>query len=883
MPSQEMSILHVVKGTQEITLEISDQAARTAISNAVPVTFSGMDRAETAGSITLTPSIMLGATGSSDGRAGTVPQPKVAERSNFLRGDGKWIAERFNESYKSKLDGIATGAEVNVQSDWNVSDSTSDAFIKNKPSLATVATSGSYADLSNTPTIPVIPESTTDIVDSTTYLRTYDGHSVYAARTDCDKDGNDLTLGIEGEVEFLQDENDDYILDDNGNPIADAESDARVVSIGTLPIWADRAEKDASGNDIEATYATKSELSAPIYPTLQAAIADSAKLSSGTYFETNGFNSENDGGASRYFVTTGETANAMDIVSLGNGKQAVLQVQDDALYPEQLGYVPTKTYAERIDCTPYFNRIWARCSTVRLRKSRYWFNGYLTLPLGGKIIGEAIYGDDVSEMSTYRSGDYFVYCENRENVIENVVLSNRSNNGSLSPVSTGGVGIRSNEWLHDGAAHFDYAFRHLRLMGFRKGMELQGTTKWAVTLYDIRCSQCYIGIEFGEASFNIDLHKIYADHCTYAGINFHGEGVFGFYDCNLGSINTAVKVSEYAGSQYNDILLTFTNTNFECDDQTLTNMPGLYFDIDNALDVVLNLYGCRFMQNAGVYTVSNRCMKLGAKTMVNIKGCEVRNNTGTAQANDNFWNEDYPCKFTLGAIRISDNCRGIPNPHFTDSRYDLCCVTTDLDIMQMVSHSSGGTPVNNLYDNSYPVTIAGYVSEANGEHPNGFFTLNNSTQVTLAIPITGYMQGQTVRISAGTTTHNRWKYGKIGDLPTATVTDLTFVNTTSTDSSGRTYSDIQVGASETGYILIYFNNGSVSTSDFIDDVMACVSPYYTPYEAYQGGTTTYSRQIITNLINGDELSTAMGIPTTYATKQELQDALGDLETILASI
>lgn len=34
---------------------------------------------------------------------------------------------------KTKLDGIAAGAEVNVQADWNVSDSESDAFIKNKP------------------------------------------------------------------------------------------------------------------------------------------------------------------------------------------------------------------------------------------------------------------------------------------------------------------------------------------------------------------------------------------------------------------------------------------------------------------------------------------------------------------------------------------------------------------------------------------------------------------------------------------------------------------------------------------------------------------------------------------------------------------------------
>ena len=39
---------------------------------------------------------------------------------------------------KVKLNGIATGAEVNVQSDWNVTDSSSDAFIKNKPTIPTV-------------------------------------------------------------------------------------------------------------------------------------------------------------------------------------------------------------------------------------------------------------------------------------------------------------------------------------------------------------------------------------------------------------------------------------------------------------------------------------------------------------------------------------------------------------------------------------------------------------------------------------------------------------------------------------------------------------------------------------------------------------------------
>lgn len=52
---------------------------------------------------------------------------------------------------RTKLSGIASGAEVNVQSDWNQTTTTADDFIKNKPVLATVATSGSYDDLTDKP------------------------------------------------------------------------------------------------------------------------------------------------------------------------------------------------------------------------------------------------------------------------------------------------------------------------------------------------------------------------------------------------------------------------------------------------------------------------------------------------------------------------------------------------------------------------------------------------------------------------------------------------------------------------------------------------------------------------------------------------------------
>lgn len=47
-----------------------------------------------------------------------------------------------------------TALPAQVQADWNVSDNTSAAYIQNKPGLATVATTGSYSDLSDKPDAP---------------------------------------------------------------------------------------------------------------------------------------------------------------------------------------------------------------------------------------------------------------------------------------------------------------------------------------------------------------------------------------------------------------------------------------------------------------------------------------------------------------------------------------------------------------------------------------------------------------------------------------------------------------------------------------------------------------------------------------------------------
>lgn len=135
----------------------------------------------------------VGASSSVAGSAGLVPAPAAGDDTKFLSGDGIWktvsqyalpiatandlggikVGNRltinsttgvlsadsqtdnnFTTALKDKLDGIASGAEVNVQANWTEADSSSDAYIQNKPSLATVATSGNYNDLTNKPTIP---------------------------------------------------------------------------------------------------------------------------------------------------------------------------------------------------------------------------------------------------------------------------------------------------------------------------------------------------------------------------------------------------------------------------------------------------------------------------------------------------------------------------------------------------------------------------------------------------------------------------------------------------------------------------------------------------------------------------------------------------------
>jgi hypothetical protein len=136
-----------------------------------------------------------------EAEAGTGTTRRAFTAQRVFQAVAAWWA---SSSAKTKLDGIETGAEVNVQADWNAS--SGDGAILNKPALGSaaaaattdfataaqgaladtavqpgalsaVATSGAYGDLSGRPTIPTpadaapLAPGTAAVGSSTDYAR----------------------------------------------------------------------------------------------------------------------------------------------------------------------------------------------------------------------------------------------------------------------------------------------------------------------------------------------------------------------------------------------------------------------------------------------------------------------------------------------------------------------------------------------------------------------------------------------------------------------------------------------------------------------------------------------------------------------------------------
>lgn len=102
--------------------------------------------------------------------------PYIPIKTSDLTNDSDFVSDanyvhtdnNFTTALKDKLNGIATGAEANVQSDWDVADTASDAFIKNKPAIPTKT-----SDITNDSgfiTSAAVPTKTSDLTNDSGFI-----------------------------------------------------------------------------------------------------------------------------------------------------------------------------------------------------------------------------------------------------------------------------------------------------------------------------------------------------------------------------------------------------------------------------------------------------------------------------------------------------------------------------------------------------------------------------------------------------------------------------------------------------------------------------------------------------------------------------------------
>ena len=192
-------------------------------------------------------------------------------------GDYVHTDNNYTNSEKSKLEGIESGAEANVQSDWNEIDYSKDSFIKNKPDIpaalkdlsddsthrlvtdSNISTwnaksdfSGSYNDLTNK---PAIPDELKDLQDDTTHrLVTDTEKTTWNNKSDFSGSYNDLTnkptipdAQIQSDWEQSDNSKKDYIKNKPSIPAAQVNSDwnadSGVAEILNKPDLTDYIEK----------------------------------------------------------------------------------------------------------------------------------------------------------------------------------------------------------------------------------------------------------------------------------------------------------------------------------------------------------------------------------------------------------------------------------------------------------------------------------------------------------------------------------------------------------------------------------------------------------------------------------------------------------------
>lgn len=432
------------------------------------------------------------------------------------------------------------------------------------------------------------------------------------------------------------------------------------------------------------------------------------------FAETMGFYEASDGGAAKYVVGAG-TPNGFSSFRLKSGLVARLVIEDNYLYPEQVGYTNTDTSKDLRTYLFYITRD-LLIDTVRFYNRRYYQNGPWIVPRQGiSLIGSCNSGNQQSDgiyyftRIFYRStrtddGACVFNCEYREFRLENLEIRNLDASDPSKPPRIGIYTLKFNDDPSDPDYHknnhYDMILRNVVIGEFEYGLNLTGNIKWNLQIDNVRCNSCTYGCRIFGHVLVATFKLFYPDHCKVGVLIDTLSVAVSFLYCNFGTVERCIVFENgIESSPYGQY--TFVGCNFELDAAPTAPRPALFLDIEESYRAMVTMIGCNF--NFGLigqsqYTNQCFCFKLSDQTELTMIGCQQSD----SRWNDQLFNPSYPAKKKLGSVKVI-NSENIVRPNYTAEYLptmdiDGSIYTTSLQILN--THYQSAAPGSIVYDTS---------------------------------------------------------------------------------------------------------------------------------------------------------------------------------------
>lgn len=394
------------------------------------------------------------------------------------------------------------------------------------------------------------------------------------------------------------------------------------------------------------------------------------------YAVTMGFYNVGDGGAAKYVVGAG-VENGFSSFMLESGLVARLVIEENYLYPEQVGYTNSDRTKDLRTYLFYITRD-LLIDVVRFYNRGYYLNGPWIVPRQGiSLIGSSNSGNPQNDGIYYFSRIYYsstrtdngacaFNCEYREFRLENIELRNLDAEDPTKPPRIGIYTLNFNDdpsspnYHHND--HYDMIIKNVRIGGFEYGLNLTGNIKWNLQLDNVRCSSCTYGCRIFGHVLVATFKLFYPDHCKVGVLIDTLSVAVSFLYCNFGTTERCIVFENgIESSPYGQY--TFVGCNFELDEVPSSPRQALYLDVEESYRAMITMIGCNF--NFGLigqsqYTNQCFCFKLSDQTELTIIGCQQSD----PRWNDQLFNPTYPAKKKLGSVKIL-NSENVVRPNYS--------------------------------------------------------------------------------------------------------------------------------------------------------------------------------------------------------------------------